>query len=39
VVIDQLNVIGVAIFKAKYDPPVRPHGYGPKSFPLAFELM
>jgi hypothetical protein len=39
VVIDIINVLGVALGKTENHPPVSPNGHGPKTFHLAFERM
>ena len=38
-VIDIINVLGVALDETENDPPVSPNGHGPKTLHLAFELV
>jgi hypothetical protein len=38
-VIDKINVASPTGREPEHDPPIRPHGDGPKAFPIALERM
>jgi hypothetical protein len=39
VIVDQINIVGVACLKTEYDAPVRPDSNAPEVFQIAFQAM
>jgi len=39
VVVNQINVVGIAFLKTEYDAPVRPDSNAPKVFQIALQAM
>jgi hypothetical protein len=39
VIVDQINIVGVALLKPKYDPPIRPDGNAPETSKIACKTV